>query len=67
MLSYGTLEGRERRRVSLSLIPRKAGIVHLVVRLVSADNVYHGLADLPVIVEPAGSTEAAAGRREDEQ
>jgi len=67
MLSYGTLEGRERRRVSLSLIPRKAGIVHLVVRLVSADNVYHGMADLPVIVEPAGSQPAIDGDREAEQ
>ena len=66
-LSYATLGAKERRRVSVNVIPRKVGTVHLVVRLVSADNVYHGLVDLPVIVEPAGSGEAAGGQREDEQ
>lgn len=66
-LSYATLGAKEQRRVSVRVIPRKVGTVHLVVRLVSADNVYHGLADLPVIVEPAGSEEATGGRQEDEQ
>ncbi len=67
LLSYASLGARERQRVSVKVIPRKAGTVHLVVRLVSADNVYHGLADLPVLVEPAGSREAGGGQREDEQ
>lgn len=67
MLSYAALGARERRRVSVKVIPRKAGTVHLVVRLVSADNVYHGMADLPVIVEPAGSQHALDGDREAEQ
>ena len=66
-LSYGSFEAGERRRVSLSLIPRKAGTAHLVVRLVSADNLYHGLADLPFIVEPAGPQHAIDGDREAEQ
>ena len=67
MLSYAALGARERQRVSVRVIPRKAGTVHLVVRLVSADNVYHGMADLPVIVEPAGSRPAIDGDREAEQ
>lgn len=64
-LTYASLGAREHRRISFTMIPREAGTAHLVVRLVSADNVYHGLADLPVMVEPAGSAEAAAEKLED--
>jgi len=35
----------------MTLRPQKAGTLHVMVRLVSGGNVFHGLADLPVIVE----------------
>jgi len=66
-LSYATLGPKERQRVSVKVIPRRAGTVHLVVRLMFGDNLYGGLADLPIMVEPAGSEEAAAEEGEDEQ
>lgn len=67
MLSYASLGPNERQRVSVKVIPRRAGTVHLVVRLVSGDNLYHGLADLPIMVEPAGSEEAVAEEGDDGQ
>jgi len=69
MLSYPALQPGERRRVGLALVPQRAGTLHVRVRLVSGDNIYHGMADLPVIVEPAAEGEAtgAGGGREEEQ
>ena len=50
MLSYPPLSPRERRRIALDLVPRKSGTLHVVVRLVSGEHDYHGMADLPVTV-----------------
>lgn len=55
MLSYPALEPGGRQRIRLQMIPKRSGTLHLTVRLVSGDNLYHGMADLPVIVEPAPS------------
>ncbi len=64
LLSYPALEPGERRRLALELRPLKAGTLHLLVRLVSGDNVYHGMADLPVIVQPAAGRKGnETGRR----
>jgi hypothetical protein len=53
MLSYPALAPRERRRISLELVPKTAGAHHLLMRLVSGDNLFHGMADLPIVVEKA--------------
>ncbi len=58
VISYPELRARERRRVTVTLIPKQAGLLHLTVRLVSSGNVFHGLADLPVIVEEATTQKA---------
>jgi hypothetical protein len=50
-ISYPALRPGERRRITMTLRPKKAGTLHVMVRLVSGGNVFHGLADLPVIVE----------------
>jgi hypothetical protein len=62
MFSYPPLNPRERRRIALTLVPTKAGKLDVVVRLVSGDGDYHGMADLPVIVSEKG----AEGRAESE-
>ncbi len=53
MLSYPALGPGRRQRITLEMIPKRSGTSHLTVRLVSGENLYHGMADLPVIVEPA--------------
>lgn len=53
--SYGDLSPRERRRVALELVPRDEGDFHIKVRLVSDDNAFHGVADLPVKVRKEGA------------
>ncbi len=57
VISYPTMRPRESRRIVMTLVPKKPGTLHVMVRLVSAGNVFHGLADLPVVVEeePAGA------------
>jgi hypothetical protein len=50
-ISYPALRPGERRRIRMTLRPKMAGTLHVMVRLVSGGNVFHGLADLPVIVE----------------
>lgn len=50
MLSYDSLVPHERRRVTLELEPKATGVLHVTVRLVSGEHVYHGMADLPVVV-----------------
>jgi hypothetical protein len=52
ILSYPALRPGGRQRIILEVIPKRPGTLHLTVRLVSGDNLYHGMADLPVIVEP---------------
>lgn len=49
-LSYGSVGPRARQRISLELVPKTAGSQHLLVRLVSGENVFHGMADVPIIV-----------------
>ena len=50
-ISYPALRPGDRRPVKMTLKPKKAGTLHIMVRLVSSGNMFHGLADLPVIVE----------------
>jgi hypothetical protein len=50
VLCYPELHPRERRTLALDLVPRSGGTFHLIVRLVSGDSVYHGMADLPIAV-----------------
>jgi len=58
----------EQRRIVLEVAPKKAGTLHLQVRLVSDGNVFHGMADLPVIAEEArGGKRPARGRRAEEK
>ena len=67
MLSYPPLDPGGRQRIDLHLIPKKAGTLHLTVRLVSGDNLYHGMADLPVIVEPPPGEAEGEGTLGDEE
>jgi hypothetical protein len=53
VLHYPDMQPSEQRRVSLEVVPKRAGALHLRVRVVTEGNVYHGMADLPVIAEPA--------------
>jgi hypothetical protein len=48
-----TLKAGKTQQVVLRLQPKHAGTKHVIVRLVSYGNVYHGMADLPVLVEEA--------------
>jgi hypothetical protein len=57
-ISYPALGPGERRRITMTLRPKMAGTLHVMVRLVSGGNVFHGLADLPVIVEEPRAEEA---------
>lgn len=50
VLSYPPLNPRERRRIAIVLVPRQAGPQHLVVRLRSGEETYHGRCDLPIMV-----------------
>jgi hypothetical protein len=58
VISYPALRPGESRRIVMTLKPKHAGTLHVMVRLVSGGNVFHGLADLPVVVEEKS---AAAG------
>ena len=51
VISYPTLGPGESRRIVMTLTPKQAGTLHVMVRLVSGGNIFHGLADLPVVVE----------------
>lgn len=55
-LSYPDMHPRERRTIALELVPRSAGTFHLIVRLISGDHVYHGMADLPIVVAERGES-----------
>ncbi len=62
VMSYPTLAPGESRRVVLILKPKTSGTLHVMVRLVSSGNIFHGLADLPVLVEekPAAAPDTSA-------
>lgn len=47
------MKPHEVRRINLEVAPKKAGTLHLRVRLVSGENLYHGMHDIPVIAEEA--------------
>jgi len=68
ILRLSELRPLERRQIVLDVMPRQAGNLHMVLRLVSGENLFHGQLDLPVTVEPpkteGPSTEGS--RREDE-
>jgi hypothetical protein len=68
ILRLSELRPLERRPIVLEVRPRQPGNLHLVLRLVSDENLFHGQLDLPVVVEPpkkeGPSTEG--GGREDE-
>ena len=64
VVSYPTLHPGETRRIVMTLRPKKTGTLHVIVRLVSGGNIFHGLADLPVIVEEAGPTPKPSGTAE---
>ncbi len=67
-LSYPPLDPGGQQRIDLQVIPKEAGTLHLTVRLVSGDNLYHGMADLPVIVEsPTGEAEGEPAQRDEEE
>ena len=64
VLAFPRLNPRERRRIAFVLVPRKAGPLHLVVRLLSGENAYHGQCDLPIMVaadEGEGEEESSGG------
>jgi len=64
-LSYSFLSPHERRRIALELVPRKKGTWHIKVRLVSDDNIFHGVADLPVkVIEKPADVERGDGPQE---
>jgi len=63
VFSYPPLNPRERRSIALELVPREPGTFHLVVRLLSDEQNYHGMADLPITVaKPESHTEAGEKR-----
>jgi hypothetical protein len=51
VLAYPDLSPRERRTIRLDLEPKQAGVFHLKAQLASSDGGYHGMADLPIVVE----------------
>ncbi len=55
------MKPHEVRRINLEVSPKRAGILHLQVRLVSGENLFHGMHDIPVIAE-----EAAGGGHKNE-
>lgn len=60
VLRYPPLGPRERREIAIELVPREKGTFHLMARLVSGENVFHGVLDQPVIVAgsaPGGESE----------
>ncbi|UCC67147.1 MAG: hypothetical protein JSV79_08345 [Armatimonadota bacterium] len=64
VLAFPRLNPHERRRIALVLVPRKAGPQHLVVRLLSGENAYHGQCDLPIMVaadEAEGEEQSSRG------
>ena len=69
MLYYPALDVGEHIAINLSLLPNKAGTVHLTVRLVSGNNVYHGMTDLPIAVAepPDAETSGSEGERKESQ
>jgi hypothetical protein len=64
MLAYPPLGPRAQQRIVLRVIPKKAGTVHLKVRLVSEDNQFHGMATLPLVVAPAPGGQAPEETKE---
>lgn len=67
ILYYPALNVGEHVAINLNLLPNKAGTAHLTVRLVSGNNVYHGMTDLPIVVAEAPGTGipgAEGGRKE---
>jgi hypothetical protein len=66
MLSYGDLTPHERRRVSLDLAPKRTGELHVRVRLVSGEHIYHGMTDLPVLVREETMPPETPGPPEEE-
>ncbi|MFB3881158.1 MAG: hypothetical protein ACE149_07835 [Armatimonadota bacterium] len=64
VVSRLALGAGESRPVDIELKPKRTGTLHVMVRLVSSGNVFHGLADLPVIVEEnGGATPGSADSR----
>jgi len=61
-LRIGAIRPDERRRVPLTVLPRKAGRFELVVRLISEESIYHGMADLPIVVTAEEGSQPS-GRR----
>jgi hypothetical protein len=55
VISYPALGPGEKRQIVMDLRPKRAGTLHVMVRLVSGGNVFHGLADLPVVVEESAA------------
>lgn len=55
-LSYPDMHPRERRTIALELVPKSAGTFHLIVRVLSGENEYHGMADLPIVVAERGES-----------
>jgi hypothetical protein len=67
-LCYPDMHPRERRTIALELVPKSAGTFHLIVRLISGDQVYHGMADLPIVVGARGeSALSRSGGAEEEK
>ena len=64
VVSYPTLRPGETRRIVITLVPKKTGTLHVMLRLVSGGNIYHGLSDLPVIVEANPGREQSSTKRE---
>ena len=67
VLSYPALAPRDRRQISLELIPKTAGLQYLLVRLVSGENEFHGMANVPIIVGEASSAVADPVEKEGEE
>jgi len=47
---YPALSPHERRRMAIQLVPREVGTFHVAVRLLSGEDTYHGMTDLPITV-----------------
>jgi len=61
VLRLSPLRPQERRPIALDLVPKQAGDLHLVLRLVSDENLFHGQLDFPITVEPRPQTEGPSG------
>jgi hypothetical protein len=62
VLVYPDMNPRQRRTITLELVPKKAGAQHLVLQLTSGPGAYHGMTDLPVLVCGRRPGTASGGR-----